>query len=484
MVTLRERMPVAWRNLSQARTWRVQDMVNWHRMVKPLRGEVGADLELDLFPLVVDLCTRFCFHYEPLPYVGRDLVRGCEEGTRRPGEPRVALFVDAAGHLSGVSTTIGQWRDGAAAAGQDLVVHTAGTDEGLGRAVAFTPVGTLQMPLYDGLQLHVPHVKTVMDYMARARFDVVHLSTPGPMGLLGLLAARRLGLPVCGTYHTDFPSYALRLSRDPALEDVTWQYMRWFYGQLDRVASPSPSTRDHVVAHGFEPMRQTVVGRGVDTTSFRPSLRRASLRRAWGPHRTKLLYVGRVSEEKNLYCLAQAFRSLRERGADVDLVIVGDGPYRGALECELAGTGAVFTGTLRGEALAAAYASADLFVFPSETDTFGVVLIEAQASGLPAIVAEQGGPKDCIRPGETGFVVDPMTPAALADRIATLVEDPAALAARRDACVAHAAAMTPEASFETFWRMHADLMRPATAPAHARVEALRPAAAVPQATAT
>jgi glycosyltransferase involved in cell wall biosynthesis len=233
--------------------------------------------------------------------------------------------------------------------------------------------------------------------------------------------------------------------------------MRWFYGQMDRVACPSTATARELRAHGFDADRLVVVGRGVDTRAFSPEHRDEATRRAWYPDRPiKLLYVGRVSEEKNLACLARGFRLLAQGRNDVCLVVVGDGPLRSRLQREVADLPVAFPGVLRGRDLARAYASSDLFVFPSETDTFGVVVIEAQASGLPVVVSGKGGPRDALRDGLTGSVVTPMNPASLAAAVNDLLARPDRLTAMRAAARAHAQTLTPEASFEAFWDLHRD----------------------------
>jgi glycosyltransferase involved in cell wall biosynthesis len=287
------------------------------------------------------------------------------------------------------------------------------------------------------------------------------------MGLLGLLCARQFGLPVYGTYHTDFPAYAARLCGDTRMEQTSWRFMRWFYGQLQQVAAPSPSTRDLLVGNGLDPSRVHVVGRGIDPSRFSPHHRDHALRTSWGGTRMHwLLYVGRLSREKNLGCLAAAFRQVARRRTDVGLVVTGDGPYRAELEQELAGLPVVFTGEQRGEELARTYASADLFVFPSETDTLGVVLLEAQASGLPVIVSAHGGPKDCMRPGETGWIVDPMEPDRLAKELERALGHGPALGGMSEAARRFAAGHTWARSFSAFWDLHGLPAVPAQGASH------------------
>lgn len=453
-----QHIPNVIQNLRATKGWRIQDMVNWHRMVKPLRSIRSENSSFDLYPLVFDLCTRFSVAYQP----AKDLPP-TKIPPRRPskvGEPRVALFVDAPEHLSGVAVTISHWVQQATEQGLDLTVHTSGQGS-LPGAVEFEPMGTLQLHNYAGMNLHVPHVQEVMTYMETAGFDMVHISTPGPMGMLGLLAARSLGLPVSGTYHTDFPRYAVKLSGDPEVEPGCWNFMRWFYGQMDRVAAPSQGTLEDLAAHGFDRCKLQVVGRGVKSHLFHPKFRDENLRDRWDdtrPH--KLLYVGRISEEKNLDCLIYSFQQLCRHRSDAALVVVGEGPYLETMQAKLAGFPVTFTGRQTGEALQRIYASCDLFVFPSETDTFGVVLMEAQASGVPVLVSAKGGTPHAMRDGYTGRVLSPMTPEILQGAISDLLDDPRDLRRMKKEARAFAEGHTQEKSFETFWNFHRSLHRP------------------------
>jgi glycosyltransferase involved in cell wall biosynthesis len=181
--------------------------------------------------------------------------------------------------------------------------------------------------------------------------------------------------------------------------------MIWFYNQMEEVLVPSSGTREQLLSHGLPLEKMKPLPRWVDTEQFRPDKR---VERYWLERglsgRTTLLYVGRVSREKGLDLLVEAFCRLVDEGAELCLAIIGDGPYRAEMEQALAGYPALFTGYLQGEELQRAYASADLFVFPSATDTFGNVVLEAQASGLPVIVSDAGGPCELMIGGETGMV--------------------------------------------------------------------------------
>ena len=329
--------------------------------------------------------------------------------------------------VNGVAHTIRSIGVRSQALGRPISVLTclAQTPEANGLdLVNFKPLGFFALPEYETQQLAFPPFLEVIEHIERSNAHEVILSTPGPLGLAGLLAARLLGLKTIGIYHTDFPRYVRCLTQDEMLEQATWRYMQWFYGGLNAIYVPSECYRQQLADNGFDPAKLRVLPRGVDLNRFTPAKRDPAFWERFGLNgNLKLLYVGRISREKNLQTLIEAFQFVRAGIPDVDLVIVGDGPDREALEAQAAGANVAFTGFLYGEDLAHAYASADLFVFPSTTDTFGNVVLEAQASGLPAIVSQQGGPAEIVARHGSGLAVDVRTPAPMCAAIRELVWD-------------------------------------------------------------
>jgi glycosyltransferase involved in cell wall biosynthesis len=215
-----------------------------------------------------------------------------------------------------------------------------------------------------------------------------------------------MDIPVAGTYHTDIPQYVRSLTNDEFLEKAAWSYMIWFYGQMEEVMVPSAGTREQLLSRGLPQERMKPLPRWVDTETYSPDMRNPNFwkSRGIGLGRVVLLYVGRVSREKGLEMLVEAFRELVDTGSAIALAVIGDGPYREEMETALSSYPTLFTGYLAGEQLQSGYASADLFVFPSATDTFGNVVLEAQASGLPVIVSDEGGPQELMIDGDTGVV--------------------------------------------------------------------------------
>ena len=267
-----------------------------------------------------------------------------------------------------------------------------------------------------------------MDIVEREGFTRIHISTPGTVGLLELLIARLLNLPAAGTYHTDIPQYVRSLTNDEFLEQAAWNYMIWFYGQMEEVMVPSAGTRQQLQSRGLPPERIKPLPRWVDTDSYSPGMCNPNFWKGRGLGTMVLLYVGRISREKGLELLVDAFRKLVDDGAAIALAVIGDGPYREEMEAALCGYPSLFTGYLAGEQLQMGYASADLFVFPSATDTFGNVVLEAQASGLPVIVSDEGGPRELMVDGETGLVFRAGSGAGLTGAIRSMVSDPQRLA--------------------------------------------------------
>jgi glycosyltransferase involved in cell wall biosynthesis len=331
-----------------------------------------------------------------------------------------AWFTDTLDDVNGVATTIRKMTAAGLSAGEKLIVVTSRRRLAADEIPIknFRPIGEFALPEYELQRLSFPPIMQILDYIQREQFTEIIISTPGPMGLVGLLAAKMLNLQTSGIYHTDIPEYVRILTEDRFLESLAWSYMHWLYGQVDTVFVNSEHYRKCWIDRGFAPEKLKILPRGLDTDLFNPSRRDLNFWPGSGVNgkEVRLLYVGRISREKDLNVLAAAYKKIREAGHPVKLYLVGLGPYSAALAAAL--PDAVFLGYLKGEALAKAYASADVFVFPSTTDTFGNVVLEAQASGLPVIVSDLGGPKELVDDGTTGIV----TKAHDADDFARAIE--------------------------------------------------------------
>ena len=336
-----------------------------------------------------------------------------------------AWFTDTLEDVNGVATTIRKMTAAGAAAGKELVVVASRSDLQLSDIPIknFPPIGEFELPEYELQKLSFPPILQMLDYVQRERFTEIIISTPGPVGLTALLAAKMLNLQTSGIYHTDFPQYIRILTEDSFLESVAWGYMHWFYGQLDTVFVNSEEYKQSWIKRGFDPAKLKILPRGLDTELFHPGRRDSAFFEKFGASNgeLRLLYVGRISREKDLDLLADAYRRLRKEGLPVRLFVVGHGPYSEALAKSL--PDAFFTGYLRGTELATAYASADIFVFPSTTDTFGNVILEAQASGLPVVVSDSGGPKELVAHKANGLITRSHNVEDFTDAIRALVTD-------------------------------------------------------------
>src|ERR1043165_6327235 len=277
----------------------------------------------------------------------------------------------------------------------------------------FGPVWAGRMPRYEQLEFAVPPARAMLRHARQLQPQAVHISTPGPVGLVGLLAARRLGGPALGVYHTDFPAYIDHLFGDSGLTRVTSWAMWAFYRRFAVIFTRSDDYAGAVRRLGVSRPRIVRLLPGIDVSKFQPSMRDESVWDRLGVPRAalKVLYVGRVSGGKNLPLLSAAWRMLTrgsriaDRESPAHLVVLGDGPYRARMEGELAGLGTHFPGFVHARELSAVYAGSDLFVFPSATDTLGQVVMEAQSAGLPVLVSDQGGPREVVVRGRTGLVL-------------------------------------------------------------------------------
>jgi glycosyltransferase involved in cell wall biosynthesis len=295
----------------------------------------------------------------------------------------------------------------------------------------------MPIPRYPELKLGLPAKRALINAWTLKRPDLVHIATEGPLGWSALQAARRLKLPVTSDFRTNFHAYCEHYGvgwlRKPMVS-----YLRRFHNLTQLTMVPTRALRAQLMEMGFANVQ--VVARGVDTQLFNPQRRSEALRREWGagPDSLVMLVVGRLAAEKNLDVALQAHAAMQSHHADVKLVFVGDGPLRESLQQRC--PQAVFAGMRRHEELAGYYASADLFVFPSLTETFGNVTIEALASGLPVLAFDTAAASDWVQSHVNGWLVPAGHDAAFVRVAVTLAQAPALLAQTREqarARVAH-----------------------------------------------
>lgn len=311
--------------------------------------------------------------------------------------------------LNGVSLTVARMVGHLRQRGHRLdLVRPAQPGETRGRDALEWRTAGFALPMYPDVRVGLALPGTLARRFAASRPDLVHLATPGPLAWAALTAARAAGIPVASDFRTNFHTYS-RYYGLGFLSGTALSLLRRFHNLTDLTFVPTEAAARDLGAAGFQ--RVAVVGRGVDTVRFDPAHRREALRAEWGaaPQTPVFLAVGRVAAEKNIELALRAWQAACARtpdGADAPrMVVVGDGPARGRLEREWPGVR--FVGARRDDDLAAHYASADVFLFPSLSDTFGNVVLEALASGLPVVAHDCAAPQEHVENGRTGALVTP-----------------------------------------------------------------------------
>ena len=337
-------------------------------------------------------------------------------------------FTDTIDDLNGVSRTIQKYSRLAIDTGREMAV-IASQSRPLsfpGWVVNFPPLREFPVPDYESKLLSIPPFLEVLRFVEEEGFGMMYISTPGPVGFAALGISRLLGIPAAGIYHTDYPRHVNHIVQDGKMGEFAGTAAAWFYNSVDIVLVPSSFYMNDLEAMGIPRERMELFPRGTDCDLFSPVWRRSGefvSKYGGNPGSIRLVYAGRVSREKDLDILARAFLKAKDSLPSLELYILGDGPYLGELVNELSGRGCYFCGELHGEYLSIAYASGDIFVFPSSTDTFGNSVLEAQASGVPCIVTDMGGPQEIILPGETGLVCRGRDSSSLAQAIMKLLKD-------------------------------------------------------------
>lgn len=260
------------------------------------------------------------------------------------------------------------------------------------------PIYSITPKFYSSNSVRVPSVLRAIEIISREKPDQIVISTPGPMGFLGLLISKLLNIHNTSIYHTDFSVMAKKVFDDEGVEDLVMTCMRWFYSQADNIKVPSQYYIDLLEGRGYDPLKMSILKRGIDLELFTPQKREDS-------EKFSLVWAGRVGKEKNVDFVFDTFRHLGFRD-DITLTVAGDGPELQNLKKQYGKyKNITFAGRLSREELTELYASSDLMLFPSVVDTFGMVALEAQASGLPVITSTVGGPQEVIIPNKTGFVI-------------------------------------------------------------------------------
>ncbi len=278
----------------------------------------------------------------------------------------------------------------------------------------------LPLPFYKEVVLPLVSVGTIEQTLKNFRPDLVHIATEGPLGWAALRAAKRLKLPIVSSYHTNFPQY-LQTYKASFLEPVCWRYLRWFHNNTLVTFCPSESTRQLIETKEINNVG--IWSRGVDSHKFSPGKRDYELRKSYNinPDDILMVYTGRIANEKNLEMLIDAWKLVSSH-QNAHLLFIGDGPLRSRLEA-IQAPRTIFAGYRYGEELSSMYASSDLFIFPSLSETFGNVVLEAMASGLPVVAYNVQGPKDIVQHKKNGLLVEKIDAESLSKAMLKLLVD-------------------------------------------------------------
>jgi len=343
---------------------------------------------------------------------------------------QVLWFSDTVADLNGVSVTINELAERARLENAPLRVAGCLTKQEHRLPIAdkllrLPCIHEVTPSFYNAHTLRFPSLLRSLDLIADAHPDKIVISTPGPVGLTGYLAARLLGVPCVGVFHTDFTRQAEEVTGDKQMIDLVNRYINWFYARMDEIRVPSRYYMTQLADQGHDRSRLRLFCRGLDASFAQVADSRIrDAQRLWfHEEKPTLVYAGRLGKEKNLDLLVDIAARLRSDNIDFRLLLAGDGPERVTLERALKplADSVRFTGRLDREQLKAVYLLSDVLVFPSVTDTFGMSVLEAQSLGLPSLVSLCGGPQEIILDGKTGYALDTDHPAAWAETCRTLI---------------------------------------------------------------
>jgi len=351
-----------------------------------------------------------------------------DKSERRP--MRTLWFTDTLSDLNGVSEVLREMSAAAHAKGIDCTLVTSLLDH---EKTADMPQPLIDLPCihtytpsyFATITLRVPSILASLSLIYKSEPDRIFISTPGPVGLIGMLAAKLLHIPCTGIYHTDFTRQAHQITGDDSVAKFTEAYIDWFYSSVNKIAVPTQEYINVLAKRGVLKSRMTRFTRGIDTQVFfpRPGARGLLLDKFGIRDGAVLIYAGRISKEKNLDFLASVYESLVTKDPSLNIIFAGNGPdFAEFCDRMKPFPRAFFTGRIDRSDLPELYSAADCFVFPSITDTFGMVVLEAQACGLPAVVSDFGGPCEIIQNGKTGYIASVKSVADWTSKIETLLK--------------------------------------------------------------
>ena len=326
---------------------------------------------------------------------------------------KVLWFSDTINDMNGVSVTLHNF--GRVSAAKDRAVKIVTSMDATEAALHnesyilnLPPIHSFNLPFYESQRLNIPSILVSLETIYHEEPDEILISTPGPVGLLGLLVARLLSVPAVGIYHTDFGAQATLLTGDDSVADVLETYTQWFYSMMSSVLVPTGEYMDVLEARGMDRLKMRPFPRGVNDDLFFPNpISGAQFCAKYDVEPgVNLLYVGRISKDKNIDFLLDVYGDLLQERQDINLIVVGTGPQFADIQRRQTQFPRLrLLGKLDQTELPEIYSSCDFFVFPSTTDTFGMVVAEALACGLPVVVSDVGGPQELFEPNRAGLIL-------------------------------------------------------------------------------
>jgi glycosyltransferase involved in cell wall biosynthesis len=432
---------------------------------------VGALMDFDIYALLQvlpELAAGFVAA-SPTLFAADHLARQHEQIRRvwrewtafapPPVVEHMAVFSDSLEKVDGVASWCGRFEQQAMKAGRRVWIARCGVAYGKADPSCLPAIARFEIPFYAGFEVTVPSLVATLERLWREDISHVELSTPGPMGIVGLAAARLLRLPVTACYHTDLPDLIATLSGEPGFARFARQYLAWFYRSVDRVFAFSPASREKLVAMGVPADNISLMPVAVDPDDFHPGRSSSTAYASVGidaRERPIILSVGRLSEEKNLPLVIEAVERMQQRALPPLLVVVGDGPARLDLQLRCKDKEfVVFLGFKQGEILRKLYASARVFVFASRVDTLGLVNLEALASGVPVLVPADSAIAQLLDHDKTAMLFKP-NPDDLAQTIAKVLDDETCARRLADGGRRHTLALWQGADFNHVWQTMLD----------------------------
>ena len=324
-------------------------------------------------------------------------------------EKSILWFTDTFNDLNGVSVTLNKIAEVSTNNNDNIKIITCSTlqkDTCNKSVINLESVYSFKLPYYETYELSIPSLLKTVETLSDYNPTEIIISTPGPVGLTGLLLAKLLNIPVYGIYHTDFTKQYDAIDEESDSTQMIENYIKWFYQSLDKILVPTETYKDILSERGYNSEKMSIFQRGIDSKIYYKTENKKILKDIFNiKDGINLLYSGRISKDKNLDFLINLYLDYFKKNNEVNLVLAGDGPYLKKLKkeyCQL--DNIYFLGRLNKEQLTSIYSECDIFTFPSNTDTFGMVVLEALACGLPCIVSDTGGPKDLVIPNENGFI--------------------------------------------------------------------------------